>query len=198
MISIYFSNLSNYTQADYTEEYGLLDCVLKAKIDKFATSKRKKQSLCGYMLLRRAVFDLYGKTDIKLSFNKNGKPYCDFCFFNISHSEDAVVCAVSDRNVGVDIQKITNVKPREKYKFFTKQENEYVNFDKDLLNERYIEIFTKKEAAVKYLGEKISYAENIDTFSGKFAFKTEKVRDYLLTVCAKEFDGDTYIKRLNG
>ncbi len=197
MINIYISELSNYTQADYTKQYGLLDAVLKGKIDKLSTTKQKMQSLCGYMLLYRAVFELYRKTNIKLNFNKNGKPFCDFCCFNISHSDDAVACAVSERNVGIDIQKIKSVKPREKYKFFTHQENEYVNYDKDLLNERYIEIFTKKEAAVKFLGEKISYAANIDTFSHRFAFKTEKFDDYYLTVCFEKSDGNVNTKRLN-
>lgn len=44
-----------------------------------------------------------------LEYGENGKPYLkdsENCYVNLSHSGDFVICAVSDREVGADIQQI--------------------------------------------------------------------------------------------
>ena len=183
MIKIYSAQINDFTQADYTKMYSLLDCAIKQKIDAKAKEIDKKRSLAGYILLWRGARELYGVTDVSLRFNNNGKPDCDFCFFNISHSENHIVCAFCDSNIGVDIQKIKSVKPREKYKYFNEQECCYVNQNKRLLSERYIEIFTKKEAAIKMLGLSLANASEVDVFSNKFYFKSEKYDGYIFTIC---------------
>lgn len=185
MIKIYSSFITNYTQADYTRVYSLLECALKEQIDAKLQPQDKMRSLVGYDLLYRGALELYNKNKFDLTFNQNGKPLCDFCYFNISHSHECVVCAFSDQPVGIDIQKITEVKPREKYKFFTEQENYYVNEIKDLVSERYIEIFTKKESAIKMLGLSFANDKKIDTFSNEFKFETEKDNDFIMTVCCQ-------------
>lgn len=185
MIKIYTANVTDFTQADYTEMYSLLDCALKQKIDFKKKRTDKLLSLAGYILLYNGVKELYGKTDFNITINEHGKPLCDFCYFNISHSVERVVCAFSDVPIGIDIQKIYDIKLRQKYKFFNQKENVYVNQSRDFLSERYIEIFTKKEAAIKMLGLSIANAADIDTFSSEFYFETQKIDDFLITVCRK-------------
>lgn len=185
MIELYNAKITDFTEADYTKMYSLLDCAIKEKIDRKKSEIKKKQSLAGYILLHSGAKQLYGKTNFGITFNEHGKPMCDFCFFNISHSEECVICAFGDLPIGADIQKITGIIKREDYKFFSQKENDYVNQDDDLLAERYTEIFTKKESAVKMLGLSIAKAADIDTFSGEFNFKTEIKDGFVITICER-------------
>lgn len=185
MIKLYRAKITDFTQADYTDMYSLLERAIKDKIDTKKQEYKKKQSLAGYILFYRATCDLFGQTKLKITFNENGKPLCERCFFNISHSGDFVVCAVGDEPVGVDIQQIKTIKKRSRYKFLNQKEIDYVNQCDKLVSERYLEVFTKKEAALKMLGLSMSSAASIDTFSSKFCFQTYENDGFYLTVCTK-------------
>lgn len=185
MIKLYIADIYDFNQADYAKMYSLLDCAMKQKIDKKNNIKDKIRSLSGWILLWRGVYELYGKTDIVITFNSHGKPLCNLCYFNISHSGDRVVCVISDREVGIDIQQVRDIKPREIYKFFNSNECSYVNEDKNNISKRYTEVFTKKEAAVKMLGIALSNSCKIDVFSNEFSFETKYFDDFVLTICTK-------------
>ena len=75
MIKIYRALITDFSQADYTKQYGLLDCTLKKKIDDKKKSEDKMRSLAGYILLWRGVFELYNKSDFSIYFNEHGKPF---------------------------------------------------------------------------------------------------------------------------
>ena len=188
MIKIYRALITDFSQADYTKQYGLLDCTLKKKIDVKKKPEDKMRSLAGYILLWRGAFELYQKSDFSICLNEHGKPFCDFCYFSISHSETNVVCVFSDNPVGIDIQKIKPIKKRESYRLFNSAESEYVNAKNDLISKRYIEIFTKKESAVKLMGIPLSSGKIIDTFSKDFCFETQYKDEFIITVCSKNID----------
>lgn len=188
MIKIYSAKISDFTQADYTAMYSLLDCALKQKIDTKKQPRDKMRSLCAYILFYRGAYELYGKTAPVVSFNENGKPLCDFCHFSISHSEDCVVCAFGNEDMGIDIQKIKEIKKRDTYPLFNSAENEYVNSDSKLVSQRYTEIFTKKEAAIKMLGSTLAKGGLIDTFSTDFKFETQISDGFITTLCRKNND----------
>lgn len=152
----------------------------------------KKRTLAGRILLRKMIKERYGREDFTLSFNENGKPTLDFCFFSISHSGDIAVCAVSDYPVGADVQYMSDFKKREKYMLFTASESGYVN-ERDY-EQRFYTLWTMKEAYIKAIGGKtadMAYIElvtpklGINKKFGDFIFKTEKQGNYILTVCEK-------------
>lgn len=185
MIKIYKALITDFTQADYTKEYSLLDCAFKEKICAEKSDIAKMQTLAGLILLRLGACEIYGKSNFEITFNKNGKPLTDFCYFNISHSEKAAVCVFSDTPVGIDIQKIKPIKKREKYKFFTPRENSYVNEQTQLVSQRYTEVFTKKESALKMLGLTLADSGKIDTFSNEFEFDIQSKDGFVITACRK-------------
>ncbi len=185
MIKVYSAHIFDFTQADYILQYSLLDVALRAKIDAKKSDNDKMCSLAGYILLYRGVSELYGKEKINITFNQNGKPLCDFCFFSISHSESRVVCAISNEPVGIDIQIVKNIRRQKNYKLFNAFENEYVNSGTKGHSARFTEIFTKKESAVKLLGKTLSYAAAVNTFSDEFIFESTNFEDYIMTVCKK-------------
>lgn len=71
---------------------------------------------CAYRLLSIAVEQVYRlKALPDIACETGGKPYFpdrrDICF-NLSHSHGAAVCAVHDRSVGVDIEKLRRAPKR--------------------------------------------------------------------------------------
>lgn len=151
----------------------------------------KKRTLTGRILLCELILRLYGKTDFDVKAGKNGKPELDFCFFNISHSGKYAVCAVSDVPVGIDIEKMTDFKRRERYMLFSKEESDYVNETEEA--ERFYTLWTMKEAYIKAVGGTLGDAGRVTLvrdgrlcaeFKG-YLFKTEYRGGYALTVCEK-------------
>ena len=69
MIKQYSAKITDFTQADYMKQYSLLECDIREKIDAKKSENAKKQSLLGYILLYRAVKELYLKSQFKISFN---------------------------------------------------------------------------------------------------------------------------------
>ena len=74
-----------------------------------AKENRQNQALCAYGLLRHAVEEQYGLAALPaIVTRKEGKP--EFrdrpeIHFNLSHTDGAVLCAVHDHPVGVDIER---------------------------------------------------------------------------------------------
>ena len=70
--------------------------------------EKQEQTLCAYGLLRRALELEYGFARIpEVEVAEGGKPYFpghSDIYFNISHTEGAVLCAIHDHEIGVDIQ----------------------------------------------------------------------------------------------
>ena len=148
----------------------------------------KKRTLAGRFLLKKMIKELYDREELILSINENGKPTLDFCFFNIAHSGDFAVCAVSDFPVGVDIEQIGRFKKREKYLLFTPRESEYVN-ERDCDN-RFYTLWTRKEAYIKAKGGILADAASAELVTPDFkllsrydgfCFTTEKSDSYILS-----------------
>ncbi len=158
-----------------------------------APAGKKEQTETGRKLLSEMIRNRYGCEEYRLTYNENGKPLTDICFFNISHAGDMVVCALSDRPVGVDTEKIDLVKKRERYLLFSDRETRYVNAGENY-EERFYLLWTRKEAYVKARGGKLTDASvELVGEDGKplarkngFVFRTHRVQGYLISICEKE------------
>ncbi len=124
---------------------------------------------------------------LEIERNAHGKPYFknlpDF-HFNISHSHDLIVVAVSEHPVGIDIEKnrVPNLRIAKR---FCSDEQAYIT-ESDCKN-RFFEVWTKKEACLKYNGTGLS--GGLNTFSvfefsplpNSFIFD-----EYIISVCGHE------------
>lgn len=118
----------------------------------------QKESLCALILLDFALQSSYGiqekliisKTEIDKPYFKNSDVK-----FSISHSEDYVAVAVSDNEIGVDIEKITD-KSRDNMidRFFLPSEQEFYYNSED--KAAFAVLWTRKEAYLKYTGKGIT------------------------------------------
>lgn len=107
------------------------------------------------------VLKLLKKTwDLKFYYGRNGKPYLqDYPFyFNLSHSGEYVFCAISDREVGVDIQQFRQVdEVRLTRRFFSEEEQKALErcFNREEQRKLFYRLWTRKEAYGKLTGEGI-------------------------------------------
>ena len=132
--------------------------------------KRDREHIAGIELCRGMIKKHFGTEFDSFIYNDNGKPLVDKegIFFNTSHSKGRVVCAISDKPVGVDIEKLTE-KSSEEIENFAKRyfvENEILALElENYSSVAFYEIWTKKEAYSKMLGSALSRNFKIDTTS---------------------------------
>lgn len=109
-------------------------------------------------------------------------------FFNLSHSCDRVCLAVSDRDIGVDIQiKKGKDCAHLAERFFTKNEADAV---KKYGDDYFFRLWTRKESYGKCLGNGVRPAFGIDftdlsVFDG-FEWFEKNIEEYCLTVCCRK------------
>ena len=142
-------------------------------------------------LAERAFFELFGRV-AEMTHDSGGKP----CFegesgvsVSVSHSENLCLVAISDHQVGVDIE---YMKPGDEHlirlaeRYFTRSEAEYVKLDP---YHHFYEVWCKKESYVKYMGEGMSRAfVSFDVLAQKdVVYSYFNYEDYTVAVCT-----DTY------
>lgn len=114
--------------------------------------QKQKAKIAADRLCRLAISEFCGieKEQVEFDLSERGKPYAVNCNvnFNISHSGDFVVCAVSDNEIGIDIEKIRHVNPRTAERFACPDELDYIKSEEN----GFFKIWTLKEAYFKCIG----------------------------------------------
>lgn len=116
----------------------------------------------------------------------SGKPVAKNCFISVSHSGTKCAIARSEKEIGIDIEKIQDRNFESlAERFFSDNEKEYYN--KNKTPTAFYEIWTRKESYSKITGEGIKEIFKLtDTFSlSDYVFTTEELDGYVLTVCEK-------------
>lgn len=125
----------------------------RKKIESFRNPNGKLESFGAGVLLKK-VCSLHGVSDHRIFVGEHGKPQIEEFYFNLSHSGNMVLCAVSEKPVGCDIEKIETPTLRIAKRFFTEKENEYLeNIEENKMAEEFFRLWTMKEAYVKMTGE---------------------------------------------
>jgi len=143
-----------------------------------------------YRLLQQGLQREYGITEPPVfTYGPHGKPSIEGhpeIFFNMSHCREAVVCALADNPVGVDIESIRTYRPSLVH--YTMNEAEVRQIEEAAHPERmFIRLWTMKEARLKLSGEGISRdMKTVLTDSGCRFLTVEQPR-FIFTVCA-DFD----------
>lgn len=146
-----------------------------------AADAQKMRHEVGVMLISQAAKELAGADAPTVMRTDNGKPYFKDIplHFSVSHSEKRVILAVSDRNIGADIQFIAPRNTDIANRYFTEAECAYIGDDLA----RFYEIWTKKEAYGKWEGTGLSAALKVDVTN--LVFYTENDGEYALAVYEK-------------
>ena len=103
MIRLAYCNVENL---DLKKAYSSVSKDRQDKIDFYRFEKDKKLSAGAYLLLKKLLLE-ENITNPLFKIEKYGKAYIsnfENVYFNLSHSGKMVLCAISDREVGVDIE----------------------------------------------------------------------------------------------
>ena len=158
----------------------ITDCLSQLKLDlspdelerasRFIHEKDARSYIISHAYLRRILAEHLACKPLDLMFEKNaqGKPFLPDTRiqFNLSHSGDYALIALSDAPVGIDIERH---KPARDVlaiaqRYFTPTEYLYIkNQDDQNKTSTFYDVWSAKEAYVKALGEGIAYG--FDRFS---------------------------------
>lgn len=103
---------------------------------------------------------------INIKFDILGKPYLNITgvHFNLSHSNNLLVCAVSQIPIGVDIEYINkNIDLRRSSRFFSKIEKQYIYNSSDKFSVFFL-LWTIKESYLKLKGSGLIFPLPLVTF----------------------------------
>ncbi len=144
------------------------------KVLKYKKWENQQAALLGRVLLKTLIKTYNLSLSIEhLTYSSNQKPYFkgSKIFFNISHTNEIVVCAVTDVNdIGIDIEKLRALDILNFKNMLTKNEWECVNNSSNP-SDSFMALWTKKEAIIKASGDGLSL--NLDSFEISNDNKTE-------------------------
>lgn len=142
-------------------------------------------------LLARAFFRLTGEAMPEIKIKPGGKPYWEGSRWHLGlcHTRQAVFCAISDGTVGLDAEKIRPVSPATVSRVLSPEELR--QFDGS--DEAFMQLWTLKEAYVKYTGTGLQGYPNQISFNvtgevsrlsgGSLSFASLRYRDWMISVC---------------
>ena len=165
MIKIYFTKLKAQLQENFFKKY-LAQISLREqdRNNRFLKWQDKHLHLFGKLLLKDSLIQLgYQPKDIHfLTYSKNEKPeFSNIEFeFNISHSGNYAVCAVSEKiKLGVDIEEIREIHLSDFKNVFTPNELKLIHTAPKPIN-KFFEFWTRKESIIKADGRGLSIPLN--------------------------------------
>lgn len=152
MLKVFYAGVNGLT-AD-ADLYMLSEYRLN-RLEKTARTEAKAQSLAAELLLIPAVRSVYPDAELPLRIiaGKFGKPELRGIEleFSLSHSAGMVLCAISDKRVGADIQMRAAYKAALAERFFTKKEAAAIAQAADK-NKMFTQTWAVKESYLKLLG----------------------------------------------
>lgn len=187
MLKLYRFDVSAMSDETFFRMYQSLDKARKQKIDRLQNEPDKRLSAAAGMLARHAISHHFGIDPKEISFRlgKNKKPYADGLdiHFSLSHSGNLAVCAISDKPVGIDVEKNRDVNFGVAKKCFTEKEQYYICSDKRKMQKRFFEVWTKKEAYAKRNGMGVAQFLSFDIMNDVSTYIVQNDK-YIVAVSA--------------
>ena len=154
MTEVFLYKIPEISDEEFLKLLNAVSLDRRTKVLRLQVKEKQVQSLVAWVLLSQVLCDQLKLKHNSLRFaqSDNGKPYlqnCDGVYFNIAHTEGMVAVALSDKEIGIDVEKIRTRCPSLCERYFTEAEQRYVFGDA----KRFFEVWTRKEAFGKRSGE---------------------------------------------
>lgn len=146
MTKVYIADCSPFADEQFlARALPLLDPRRRMKIQRLKPPAKKAQSAVAGLLMT----EIFG-SDAQYFCTESGKPYLldDRAFFSISHTDRWVALAVSDREIGFDLEVISPIRLSVFCRCFTASEQAWIGDN----NERFTQLWVNKEAYAKFTG----------------------------------------------
>lgn len=158
MTEIFFSDISSLEPQEFLKFSYLLPEAQQEKLSRLKNCNSTMRSLCAWLLLSKVLEKRgFNTSEITVSYNEHGKPYfkeLPDLHFNLSHSEGFVMCAISDAQVGCDIEYVRPIDMRLSSRYFHAEESLFLNSitDEKERNSAFFRLWTLKESFIKASG----------------------------------------------
>lgn len=166
-------NIKEFNKEDLNDFYLRIPKQKRMQIDKYKNYETKTRTLVAEILLNNLLASQnISYQNTKYFNNKYGKPYLknSELFFNVSHSFDYVITTISNKEIGIDIEKVRKTSLKVINQFATSKEKKYILSSDKNIEERIFKIYTLKEAYFKMLGTNLNHILEIE-----FIIKNDKV-----------------------
>ena len=176
----------NIAHFDVEAAMPLLSEQRREKIAHLANADDRRASAAAYMLLCKALNEKYGITDAPVfKYGNHGKPFLqgyDGVHFSMSHCSNAVVCAVADFPLGVDVESLRPYNARLARYTMNDEELSFIE-SSPFSDVEFIRLWTMKEAVAKLSGRGISNLKNLLVgFNGNLKCVEELEKGYIYSV----------------
>lgn len=157
MVKVYIADVTILQDEKiYKKIYARLDEERRVKADRFRFPKDRRLSVGAGALLMYAL-QKENIENVSIEVKQDGKPYLagkENLFFNLSHSENMVMCAVADKEVGCDVERKTEFDGALASYVMTKQELQqiYGLESEAKQQEMFFRLWTLKESYMKATG----------------------------------------------
>lgn len=177
MYNLFYYNIEKMSEEIYESEIKKLPRLRREEIERKKNHNDSKRSLAGEILVRKYLSRLYNipKEEITLAKGLHGKPYAlnVKAHFSISHSGSYTAVAISNEPIGIDIEVLGDFSAIVAHKTFNTDERNYVAGNspfrkKSEMEKAFFEIWTAKEAYLKFTGEGLSGGINSLSFEGDY------------------------------
>ena len=153
---------------------------------KFKFEQGQRLCVLAYQLLKEGLHKEYGITENPIfEYNEHGKPsivgYPEI-YFNLSHCKEAVVCAISNHPIGIDVESIREFK--DSLVNYTMNDDEVREIEaSENPASAFIRLWTMIEATMKLVGTGISNDMKTVIDTTKYKYTTIDRQRYIYTVC---------------
>lgn len=168
---IYKCDISDIESSEMRIWFDAMSSERRSEVIRIKNSNKQALKIAADHICRSAISDFCGIMPDKIQFGKErfGKPYAENLpvQFSVSHSGSIAICAVSEKAIGIDIEKIRPINSDIAQRFATEKELDYINANQN----GFFEIWTLKEAYFKYKGTGIG----ADIKDVSFEIKANKI-----------------------
>ena len=160
------------------------------EIESCSNLKVRQQKYYVWKLLESALMRSFGLKTGEINITKldSGKWVCDECHFSLSHSDDFVVVAVSQKPVGVDIERCDESRFTDALSEKVASSREREELRRGGGHEKLAALWTRKEAIFKQSGGNCFQPKDIET--SQYSTVTKTVRGesgkYFVTVASED------------
>ena len=187
MVNIYYLKLNNFLVDDSLNK--LLSKARMEKLKEVSNGEVRMQMIAAEALLQYAFLEYGFSIPKEYTYLEKGKPVADDVYFSISHTKGAVIVAVSNNPVGIDLEGRKEIDPLVAKRILTAEELKFYNNHR--ANEYLLDSFVRKESFFKMTGEGIGSnltQESVDQILNSSKQVALCFDDYLSIITTKEKD----------
>lgn len=191
MCELFFCRMDHLSYRQLTPLEDRLSPAQRDKVRRLRVDGVRRNRLAAYLLIRALACKKLGVDNRSLIFEEehNGKPVLAShpgFHFNLSHSGNAVVAAVADKPVGVDVELLKPAELQIARRFFIPAEVSYIEEGEAEKDRRFFTVWTRKEACMKWTGEGMAMVlSSFSVLSGRWAemLSTFEMSGYMISCC---------------